>query len=149
MRALIQRVKKSSVSVDSNIVSQIGQGMNILLGVFSDDTNEDLDYLVKKILSLRIFSDNEGKINLSVKDIEGEILVISQFTLCADTKKGNRPSFTKAALPDIAREMYEEFITKLKQDGIKSVQSGCFGADMQVEIINDGPVTVMIDSKNR
>lgn len=149
MRALIQRVSKSMVTVDGNPVSEIGYGMNILLGVFEDDTDEDLEYLIKKILTLRIFSDSEGKINLSIKDIDGEIIVVSQFTLCADTRKGNRPSFIKAALPNIAREIYERFIEMLKTNGIRKVVSGYFGADMQVEIKNDGPVTIFLDSKNK
>jgi len=149
MRALIQRVLMSSVEVDGELIGEIKEGMNILLGVFSDDTEEDLEYLIKKIPQLRIFSDENGKMNLSILQTNGEILVISQFTLCADTKKGNRPSYIHAAAPDIAEEMYEKFIKRLKESGISKVEHGKFGADMKVQILNDGPVTIMLDSKNK
>jgi len=149
MRALIQRVLMSSVEVDGELIGEIKEGMNILLGVFSDDTEEDLEYLIKKIPQLRIFSDENGKMNLSILQTNGEILVISQFTLCADTKKGNRPSYIQAAAPDIAEEMYEKFIKRLKESGISKVEHGKFGADMKVQILNDGPVTIMLDSKNK
>ena len=149
MRAVVQRVLASSVMVDNQCIAQINKGMNILLGVFEDDTTDDLDYLVKKITSLRIFDDEEGKMNRSIQQVDGELLVVSQFTLCADTKKGNRPSFICAAHPDMARAMYEEFIEKCKACGIKKVVCGQFGAHMQVQIINDGPVTILLDSKNK
>ncbi|MBQ1375323.1 MAG: D-tyrosyl-tRNA(Tyr) deacylase [Clostridia bacterium] len=149
MRALIQRVRESAVSVDGETIGKISQGLNILLGVFSDDTEEDLRYLLKKIPLLRIFSDENGKMNLSVLDIGGEALVISQFTLCADTKKGNRPSYVNAAAPEFAEDMYERFIEGLKLSGIRRVEHGRFGADMKVEILNDGPVTIILDSKNK
>ncbi|MBR2743336.1 MAG: D-tyrosyl-tRNA(Tyr) deacylase [Clostridia bacterium] len=149
MRALIQRVRSSRVSVGGEVIGEISQGLNILLGVFSEDTKEDMEYLLKKIPALRIFSDENGKMNLSVLDIGGEALIISQFTLCADTKKGNRPSYINAAQPEFAENMYLEFIERMKKSGISKVAHGRFGADMQVEILNDGPVTILLDSKNK
>ncbi|MBQ3379363.1 MAG: D-tyrosyl-tRNA(Tyr) deacylase [Clostridia bacterium] len=149
MRALIQRVTSSSVSVSGETIGEISQGLNILLGVFANDTEDDLKYLLKKIPSLRIFSDENGKMNLSVLDIHGEALIISQFTLCADTKKGNRPSYINAALPEFAEDMYNRFIEGMKNSGVSKVEHGKFGADMKVNIINDGPVTVLLDSKNK
>jgi D-tyrosyl-tRNA(Tyr) deacylase len=149
MRAVVQRVQSSSVIADGQCIAQINRGMNILLGVFEGDTAEDLDYLVKKIIGLRIFDDKEGKMNLSIQQVNGEILVVSQFTLCADTKKGNRPSFISAAHPDIALKMYEVLIEKFKANGLKKVVCGQFGAHMQVQIMNDGPVTILLDSKSR
>ena len=145
MIALVQRVSKSSVSVDNKIVGSISKGLNILLGVFEEDTKEDIDKLVKKIVKLRIFSDDCGKMNLNIIDTGGSALVISQFTLAGSVKKGNRPSFTKAKNPKEAKEYYLEFIEQLSQ--YIEVESGVFGADMQVEIINDGPVTFILDSK--
>ena len=149
MRVLLQRVLMSSVEVDGNIIGEIGGGLNILLGVFPDDTDEDLEYLIKKISNLRIFSDENGKMNLSLLQTGKEALVISQFTLCADTKKGNRPSYTGAADPVYAEKMYDRFYERLAQSGVSRVAHGKFGADMKVSILNDGPVTIFLDSKNR
>lgn len=142
MRAVVQRVKRAKVMINDKIVGKIDEGLLILLGVTHEDTEENVDYLVRKILNLRIFKDENDKMNLSVKDIKGEILVVSQFTLYADTSKGNRPSFTNAAKPEIANKLYEYFKEKCAEE-IK-VQSGEFGANMQVELINDGPVTIVI-----
>ncbi len=144
MIAIIQRVSKSSVSVDGELVSSISRGINILLGIVEDDSLEDIEKLVKKIIKLRIFSDECGKMNLSILDIEGEALVISQFTLAANVKKGNRPSFSQAKKPSEAKELYLEFIKRLSE--YIEVKSGIFGANMSVEIINDGPVTFILDS---
>ncbi len=146
MRAVVQRVKRASVEVEEEIIGEIGKGLLVFLGVGEDDTNEDIDYMVNKILGLRIFEDNNGKMNLSLMDIKGEILVISQFTLYGDVRKGRRPSFTDSAKPEKAETIYEEFISKCKEKGIL-VESGEFAADMDVELINQGPVTIMIDSK--
>lgn len=147
MKAVIQRVTQSSVSVDGEIIGSINQGFMILLGVEQGDTEQDADKLVKKIPFLRIFEDENGKMNLSCLDIDGEMLVISQFTLCADCSHGRRPSFTKSAPPDIANSLYEYFKAELKKSGVKKVDSGSFGADMKVSLINDGPVTIVLDSK--
>ena len=144
MIAIIQRVSKSSVSVDGELVSSINRGINILLGIVEDDSLEDIEKLVKKIIKLRIFGDECGKMNLSILDIEGEALVISQFTLAANVKKGNRPSFSQAKKPSEAKELYLEFIKRLNE--FIEVKSGIFGANMSVEIINDGPVTFILDS---
>lgn len=146
MRAVVQRVKRASVEVEDEIIGEIKEGLLVLLGVGEGDTKEDLDYMVNKILGLRIFEDEDEKMNLSLKDIDGEILVISQFTLYGDVRKGRRPSFIESADPKIADEMYEEFISKCKKEGIQT-QSGKFGADMNVDLLNQGPVTIMIDSK--
>lgn len=147
MKAVIQRVSHAQVSVNNEIVGKIEKGILILLGIKNDDTEEDIDYLVRKIIPLRIFNDHESKMNLSIKDIEGDTLIISQFTLYADTKKGNRPSFTLAANPNIAKDFYEKFIMKYEKAFEKKVQTGIFGADMKVELLNDGPVTIIIDSE--
>ena len=147
MKIVVQRVKKAQVSIEGQVYSQIKQGLLLLVGVGPEDQAEDLDYAVRKLVNMRIFSDAEGKMNLSVKDIEGEILSISQFTLFADTKKGNRPAFTGAAKPDVAEAFYLEFNQELAKE--VPVQTGIFGADMQVELINDGPVTIILDTKNR
>ncbi|TXI92860.1 MAG: D-tyrosyl-tRNA(Tyr) deacylase [Neisseriales bacterium] len=144
MKVVIQRVKSSSVRVADEIVGEINQGLLILLGITHDDTKDQCDWLVNKIINMRIFSDSEDKLNLSVKDIAGSILLISQFTLYAEAEKGNRPSFTSAARPEIAKPLYEYFIDKLKANDIP-VESGIFGADMQVELINDGPITIILE----
>lgn len=146
MKVVIQRVTSSNVKVDGKIVGEINQGLNILLGVLKDDTKEDIQKLINKIINLRIFSDENGKMNKSIQDIDGELLVISQFTLAGNCKKGRRPSFDNSASPDIAENYYEEFINLAKQH-IKNVQSGIFAASMEVSIINDGPVTFILDSK--
>lgn len=144
MRAIVQRVKKSSVKVAGKTVGEIGQGLNILLGIKNDDTEAKADKLAQKILKLRIFEDQSGKINLSVSEKRASILVISQFTLYADTSKGNRPSFIAAAPPEKANKLYNYFIQKLKESNL-NVATGIFGAKMEVEIINDGPVTIIIE----
>ena len=149
MRVVIQRVTKADVTINSNQICQIKDGLLILLGIQIDDNNEDISWLVNKISNLRIFSDNNAKMNNSVIDVNGEIIIVSQFTLHAKTKKGNRPSFITAAKPDIAIPLYEEFILKLKSETGLNVYSGEFGADMQVSLTNDGPVTIILDSKSR
>jgi D-tyrosyl-tRNA(Tyr) deacylase len=149
MIAVIQRVKNASVSIDSKTHSEIGVGLLVLLGIGQDDTQEDMDWLAKKIVQMRIFSDSEQKMNLSVQDVGGDILLVSQFTLFASTKKGNRPSFIEAARPEIAIPLYEKSIAVFSQELGKPIQTGEFGADMQVNLLNDGPVTIIIDSKNR
>lgn len=149
MRAVIQRVSEASVTVDEKIVGKIAEGLLIFLGIVPEDTSEDLEWLSKKIVNLRIFEDNRGVMNLSLKEQNGAALVISQFTLHAQTKKGNRPSYIKAARPDIAIPLYQQFIMQLENDLGKEIQTGIFGANMQVSLLNDGPVTLIIDSKNR
>jgi len=149
VKVVIQRVSQATVKVSDKIISEIKLGFLILLGVEKSDSKEDINWLVNKILNLRVFSDNELKMNLSIKDIKGEIIVVSQFTLHAKTKKGNRPSYIEAANPEQAEPLYEEFISQLKNKSAVSVQSGVFGANMQVDIVNDGPVTIIIDSKNK
>ena len=146
MRLVIQRVKKASVSIESNIVGKIGKGYVVLLGIKNTDTYKDADYLVRKLLNLRVFMDNKDKMNLSLVDVEGELLIISQFTLYGECKKkGNRPSFSEAAKPDMAKPLYEYFINECKKT-IPIVQTGAFGAHMKVDLTNDGPVTIIIDS---
>ncbi len=149
MRAVIQRVKSASVTVDGQVTGKIGKGMLILFGAEDGDCAEDMDYVVKKCVNLRIFSDENDKMNLSVKDVDGQILSVSQFTLLAEIKKGNRPSFARAMQPDAAERLYEEFCERCASETGKSVEKGVFGADMQVELINDGPVTVIVDSRNK
>ena len=149
MRVVIQRVKKASVSINENIVGKINQGLLILLGIENEDTESDIKWLIQKIGGLRIFSDAEGKMNLSVSDIQGELLIVSQFTLFASTVKGNRPSFLKSAKPDISIPMYEKFLDTIKKETSLKLETGQFGADMEVSLINDGPVTIIIDSKSR
>lgn len=146
MRAVVQRVKESKVIVEGEIVGSIDKGLLVLLGVGGEDSNQDLDYLVEKVLGLRIFQDQNNKMNLSLLDVEGELLVVSQFTLYGDVRKGKRPSFTASAHPDIGEKYYEEFIKKARDAGVK-VETGVFGAHMDVSLINDGPVTIMLDSK--
>lgn len=148
MRVVLQRVSHASVTVEEKVIGQIQRGFLLLVGVTHDDAMEDMEYLVRKIVQMRIFEDEEGKLNRSIQDIGGEILSVSQFTLYADTKKGNRPSFSKAAPGDIALEMFEQFNGLLRDTGIP-VETGQFGADMKVELLNDGPVTILLDSKNR
>ncbi|BAW17697.1 D-tyrosyl-tRNA(Tyr) deacylase [Streptococcus intermedius] len=145
MKIVIQRVKQASVSIDSKLYNQIQQGLLLLVGVAPDDAQEDVAYAVRKITNMRIFSDDEDKMNLSVKDVNGEILSISQFTLYADTKKGNRPAFTGAAKPDFASQLYDDFNELLSQE--IPVKTGVFAADMQVALVNDGPVTIVLDTK--
>lgn len=149
MRLLIQRVSEASVTVDNKIKSTIKQGLLIFVGIINEDTKDDIEYLVKKAVNLRIFDDEYGVMNKSVKEIAGEVLVVSQFTLHASTKKGNRPSYIRAAKPEISIPLYEEFCSSLSEQLNKEVQTGEFGADMKVKLINDGPVTILIDSKNR
>ncbi|HJD15568.1 MAG TPA: D-tyrosyl-tRNA(Tyr) deacylase [Candidatus Enterococcus stercoripullorum] len=148
MRAVIQRVSQAKVVVDDNTVGQIGKGFMILLGVHEQDTQTDVDYLVGKISKLRVFEDDQQKMNRSIIDVDGKILSISQFTLFADTKKGNRPSFVQAAKPDTAIPLYEAFNEGLRQVGIP-VETGIFGANMKCHLVNDGPVTIIIDSQNK
>lgn len=146
MRIIVQRVKSASVEVDENTVGQIGKGLLVFLGVGREDDESDLDYMVNKVLGLRIFEDEDDKMNLSLEDTEGELLVISQFTLYGDARKGRRPSFIESAAPDMGEDYYEKFVEKCKDRGLK-VETGIFGADMKVNLINDGPVTIMLDSK--
>ncbi|BDS14235.1 D-aminoacyl-tRNA deacylase [Aureispira anguillae] len=149
MRVILQRVKEASVTIDQQVHAQIESGLLLLLGIEQADQTEDIEWLCKKILSLRIFGDAEGKMNRSVQDIEGSILVVSQFTLHANIKKGTRPSFIKAARPEIAIPLYESFVHHLEKGLGKPVGTGIFGADMKVALINDGPVTIIMDSQNR
>jgi D-aminoacyl-tRNA deacylase len=149
MRIVLQRVIDASVRIEGEIKGEIGIGLLVLLGIETEDTSEDIDWLLGKILQMRIFSDTEGKMNESLMDVNGELLIISQFTLHASTKKGNRPGFTKAARPEIAIPLYEEFIAKSKRQLPEKVKTGIFGADMKVRLTNDGPVTIVIDSKNK
>lgn len=146
MRAVIQRVNKSSVSVDGEIKGSVGKGFNVLLGVMEGDTESQAELLAGKVARLRIFEDENEKMNKSITDIDGEILVISQFTLCADIKKGNRPSFIESAAPAEANRLYEYFCSKLLENGVRKVETGVFAADMKVEIENDGPVTIVMDT---
>jgi D-tyrosyl-tRNA(Tyr) deacylase len=149
MRAVIQRVTRASVHIDGQLRSQIQQGLLILLGIEEQDDDEDIEWLCGKIFRMRIFSDSQGLMNLSLEEINGELLLISQFTLHASTKKGNRPSFIRAARPEQAIPLYEKMIKALELNLKKKIGTGIFGADMQVELVNDGPVTIIIDSKNK
>ena len=149
MRAVIQRVSKASVTIDNKIYSQIKNGLLVLVGIEDADTAEDIEWLSGKIINLRVFNDDNGVMNVSVKESNGDILVVSQFTLHASTKKGNRPSYIKASKPEFAIPMYEKFIQQLSNDLGKTVGTGVFGADMKVELLNDGPVTIIIDTKNK
>ena len=148
MRVVIQRVREASVKINDEIVGEIQQGLLVLLGIEHVDSELDADYLIQKLIHLRIFGDDEGKMNLSVSDISGDLLIVSQFTLFADTKKGNRPSFIRSARPEQARPLYEYFLSQLKKSFSGKIENGVFGADMQVELINDGPVTIIMDSKD-
>lgn len=149
MRIILQRVSKAEVRVDASIVGKIEKGYLLLVGIEAADQQEDIDWLAKKIINMRLFNDADGKMNLSISDVQGSILSISQFTLHASTKKGNRPSFIKAAPPVVAEEVYDQFNAKLEEISGQQVQKGIFGADMKVLLLNDGPVTIFLDSKNR
>ena len=149
MRIVLQRVKSASVSIEGTVVGEIEQGFLLLVGVWPDDTRDDASYLARKIAGMRIFSDENGKMNLSIDQVGGKILSVSQFTLFADTKKGNRPSFTGAASPKAANKLYEEFNETLRTEYGLIVETGEFGADMQVSLVNDGPVTILLDTKNQ
>jgi D-aminoacyl-tRNA deacylase len=149
MRVVIQRVSQASVTIDGIVKSSIGQGLLILVGIENADTDEDIQWLCQKIINLRIFSDSEGLMNLSIQEVAGELLVVSQFTLFASTKKGNRPSYLRSAKPDLAIPMYEKFVATLNSLQPRIVQTGEFGADMKVALINDGPVTILIDTKQK
>ena len=146
MRVVIQRVKNASVEIDGNVNGKINTGFLVLLGIASTDTKQDVDYLVKKVVNLRVFSDENDKMNLSLKDVNGELLVISQFTLYGNCREGNRPSFIEAAKPDVAIPLYEYFVEECKKQ-ISVVETGVFGADRKVSLLNDGPVTIIIESK--
>ena len=149
MRVVLQRVSEASVMIDRNVKSSIEKGFLILVGIEAEDTQEDIEWLCRKIINMRIFGDEDDKMNLSLKDIDGEALIISQFTLHASTKKGNRPSFIKAAKPEVAIPLYEAFIKEFEKQFKKEVGTGEFGADMKVSLLNDGPVTIIIDSKEK
>jgi D-tyrosyl-tRNA(Tyr) deacylase len=149
MKVVIQRVSKASVTIEGIIVAAISNGLLVFLGIVEDDTKEDIQWLSKKIVNLRVFGDEQGVMNKSLMDSKGDVIVVSQFTLHASTKKGNRPSYIKAAKPDIAIPLYEAFVKQLENDLDKKIHTGQFGADMKVELINDGPVTIIIDSKNK
>jgi len=149
MRAVIQRVSNASVKVEGVVTGQIQKGLLVLLGIEDADTQEDIQWLSAKIINLRIFDDEQGVMNLSLKDVQGDVLLVSQFTLHASTKKGNRPSYIKASKPGFAIPMYESMIQQMEGELGKNVQTGVFGADMKVELLNDGPVTIVIDTKNR
>ena len=145
MRAVVQRVSSSNVTVDGDVIGNINKGLLVLLGVTHEDTSKDVDYIIDKVLNLRIFEDENEKMNLSLKDVEGELLVVSQFTLYGDCRKGRRPSFSSAARPEVATKLYEEFIEKARKEGIVT-QTGQFGAHMMVDLTNDGPVTILLES---
>lgn len=149
MRAVIQRVSKASVTIDNKIYSQINNGLLVLLGIEDADAAEDIEWLANKIINLRIFNDENGVMNVSVKDKGGDILVVSQFTLHASTKKGNRPSYIKASKPEVAIPIYEQLVQQVSNELGKAIRTGIFGADMKVELINDGPVTIVMDTKNK
>ena len=149
MRAVVQRVSEASVTIEGNKVAAIKKGLLILLGIEDADTQDDINWLAAKIAKLRIFGDEEGLMNRSVEDINGDIIIVSQFTLFAATKKGNRPSYIRAARPENAIPLYESFIEQMETELGKKVQTGVFGADMKVELLNDGPVTIIIDTKNK
>ena len=149
MKAVLQRVSQASVTINNHNIAQIEQGLLVLVGIVEEDTQDDINWLVNKIMNCRIFSDENGVMNKSVKDIDGDVIVVSQFTLHASTKKGNRPSYIKAAKPDVAIPLYESFIKTCETDLNKPLQTGEFGADMKVALVNDGPVTIIIDTKNK
>ena len=149
MKVVLQRVSQASVTVDSKIVADIQKGLLVLVGIEDADTQEDIDWLAGKIIKMRIFGDENDVMNCSVQDVDGDIIVVSQFTLHAFTKKGNRPSYIKASKPEFAIPMYENLVKSLEKEFNKKIQTGIFGADMKVSLLNDGPVTILIDSKNR
>jgi len=149
MRVVLQRVSEASVMIDDKVIANIDNGLIVLLGVEDKDTQDDISWMSAKISKLRIFSDEKGLMNKSIQDVDGEVILVSQFTLFASTKKGNRPGFTRSAKPEIAIPLYESFISQLEIDIGKSIQTGIFGADMKIGLINDGPVTITIDSKNK
>lgn len=149
MRVVLQRVSSASVTVEDKIVAEIQKGLVVLVGIEDADTQEDIDWLVTKIIQLRVFGDENGVMNLSVEEVKGDVLVVSQFTLHAATKKGNRPSYIKAARPEVAIPLYEKFVSTLENKLGKKVPTGIFGADMKVALLNDGPVTIIMDSKNK
>ena len=149
MRVVVQRVSEASVTIEGTVKGKIGMGFVVLIGIHAEDGEEDMQWLLRKISGLRVFSDNEGKMNLSIQHVEGELLLISQFTLYASTKKGNRPSYINAAPPQVAIPLYEKFILKAEKLFPEKIQTGSFGADMKIALVNDGPVTIIIDSKNR
>jgi D-tyrosyl-tRNA(Tyr) deacylase len=149
LKVVIQRVSSASVTIETEIAANIQSGLLVLVGIEDDDSQEDINWLSQKIINLRIFADDNGVMNLSVKDIEGELIIVSQFTLHASTKKGNRPSYIKASKPDMAIPMYEKFVKQMELELGKKIQTGKFGADMKVALVNDGPVTIIIDSKSK
>ncbi len=149
MRTVIQRVTRASVTVDGQVIGKIEKGLLILVGIEDIDTQSDIEWLAGKVTNLRVFDDENGVMNKSIKDVDGDILLVSQFTLHASTKKGNRPSYIRAAKPDFAIPMYEKFIGQLEQEVGKKIETGEFGADMKVELLNDGPVTIIIDTQNK
>lgn len=149
MRAVVQRVAEASVTVDRKVCAVMREGLLILLGVEDEDNEEDIDWLCRKIINMRIFNDEDGAMNNSLKSTDGDAIIVSQFTLHASTKKGNRPSYTKSAKPDVAEPLYEKFVTKFQKELDKEVGTGIFGADMKVSLLNDGPVTIIIDSKEK
>lgn len=149
MRLVLQRVQRASITINGEIVARIGRGLMVLVGIEHEDTEEEVQWLVKKTVDMRIFDDAEGVMNLSIKDIDGDVLVVSQFTLHASTRKGNRPSYIRAARPEVAEKIYERYKSLVSIEMKKEVQSGVFGADMKCELVNDGPVTIIVDSKYR
>lgn len=149
MRAVIQKVTRASLSINSEIYSQIGEGLMILLGIEDADTNEDIEWLADKIRKLRIFEDENGVMNLSVEDVKGEMMIVSQFTLHASTKKGNRPTYIRASKPEFSKPMYESFVARTREVFAGKVATGVFGADMKIELVNNGPTTIIIDTKNK
>lgn len=149
MRAVIQKVTRASLSIDSEVYSQIGEGLMVLLGIENADTNEDIEWLADKIRKLRIFEDENGVMNLSVEDVKGEMMIVSQFTLHASTKKGNRPTYIRASKPEFSKPMYESFVARTREVFAGKVATGVFGADMKIELVNNGPTTIIIDTKNK
>ena len=149
MRAVIQKVTRASLSIDSEVYSQIGEGLLVLLGIEDSDTKEDIEWLADKIRKLRIFEDENGVMNLSVEDVKGEMMIVSQFTLHASTKKGNRPTYIRASKPEFSKPMYESFVARTREVFAGKVATGVFGADMKIELVNNGPTTIIIDTKNK